>query len=239
MYDTVSIDTVGIMWQMCEQYICLQNNVQNISDIPWGKGFSLCSKEFEQALRSITMLGYGLIIISHVDVKIEAVGEDESRQIIGPSIPKRGYAIVNQLVDIIGYISTEYDEDGGSHQFLQTRASSTIMAGSRFPNLPLKIPFGYKELSEALADAIEQSGKNGATIVDRQDTEIKTKTFEEVRQEGAELWEKLIKADPENATKVIDIVQKVTGQRMKLSDITPSQQDLFEFIIAEMRDMLK
>lgn len=37
MYDTISIDTVGIMWEMCEQFICAQNGVQKIADIPWGK----------------------------------------------------------------------------------------------------------------------------------------------------------------------------------------------------------
>lgn len=37
MYDTVTIDTVGLMWQMCEDYICVANGVQSISDIAWGK----------------------------------------------------------------------------------------------------------------------------------------------------------------------------------------------------------
>lgn len=36
LYDTVTIDTVGLCWQMCEDYICAQNGVTKISDIPWG-----------------------------------------------------------------------------------------------------------------------------------------------------------------------------------------------------------
>ena len=36
-YNTITIDTVGIAWQMCEDYICQQNGVQKISEIPWGK----------------------------------------------------------------------------------------------------------------------------------------------------------------------------------------------------------
>ena len=27
-FDTISIDTVGIMWEMCEHFICAQNGVQ-------------------------------------------------------------------------------------------------------------------------------------------------------------------------------------------------------------------
>lgn len=34
LYDTVTIDTVGISWQMCEDFICAQNGVQKIADIP-------------------------------------------------------------------------------------------------------------------------------------------------------------------------------------------------------------
>lgn len=37
MYDTITIDTVGIAWELAEQYVCAQHGVQKISDIPWGK----------------------------------------------------------------------------------------------------------------------------------------------------------------------------------------------------------
>ena len=88
MYDTVTIDTVGIMWEMCEQYICAQNQVTSIGDIPWGKGYSLCKREFESCLRKITMLGYGLIIIAHVDKRIEKKDDENEIEIVSPAIPK-------------------------------------------------------------------------------------------------------------------------------------------------------
>lgn len=37
MYETIIIDTISIAWDYCEQYICAQNGVQKINDIPWGK----------------------------------------------------------------------------------------------------------------------------------------------------------------------------------------------------------
>lgn len=36
-FHTVTIDTVSIAWNLCEQFICSQNNVKAIGDIPWGK----------------------------------------------------------------------------------------------------------------------------------------------------------------------------------------------------------
>lgn len=95
MYDTITIDTVGIAWEMCEQYICQQNGVQKIGDIPWGGGYTACKKEFENSLRKITQLGYGLVIIAHSDKRIEKTADDSEIEILAPAIPKRAYDIVN------------------------------------------------------------------------------------------------------------------------------------------------
>lgn len=239
MYDTVTIDTVGIMWEMCEQYICAQNQVTSIGDIPWGKGYSLCKREFESCLRKITMLGYGLIIIAHVDKRIEKKDDESEIEIVSPAIPKRAYEIVNQLVDIIGYIDIVYDDDGSSKRILCTRSTPTVMAGSRFPYLPPKIPFGYKELTNAVADAIEKSEKlDGAVIVDSVErTEDDERSFEEVQNESRVLWTKLVEANPANAQRVMKIVENIFGRQMKLSEIQEDQKDLFELVIAEMKTL--
>lgn len=131
MYDTITIDTAAIAWDKCEEYVCSQNAVQKLSDIPWGAGFAACSKEYENCLRRITQLGYGLVLIAHVDKRIEKVGDDEI-EYISPALNKRAYAIANQIVDIIGYISIDYDDEGNSERWLYTRKTPRIMAGSRF-----------------------------------------------------------------------------------------------------------
>lgn len=240
MYNTITIDTVGLMWQMCEDYICVANGVQSISDIPWGKGFSMCKREFENCLRKITKLGYGLIIIAHSEKRIEKVDDDNSIEIYSPNIPKRAADIVNQLVDIIGYIGIEFDEKGESHRYLYTRATPTIMAGSRFPHLPAKIPFGYRELSEALSKAIEESGtEDGATIVDKDIQKVEDKrTFKEVREEAEKVWTSLVKEDPQNAQKIMGLVEEIFGRQMKLSEINEKQVDLFKLLLDEMKALV-
>lgn len=238
-YDTISIDTVGVMWDMCEQYICAQNGVNAIGDILWGAGYAACKKEFESCLRKITMLGYGLIIIAHVDTRIEKDAEDNEFEVIGPAIPKRAYALVNQLVDIIGYIGVSYDANGESTRILYTRTSPRIMAGSRFPHLPERIPFGYHELTEALTAAIEKSGQvDGASIVDKHEVKEEViRPFEEVVQEGRELWTTLIDKNPKNADLILRASTRIFGHEKRLSEITMEQQDLFELLLMEMRTM--
>lgn len=241
MYDTVTLDTIGIAWEMCEQFICAQNGVQKIADIPWGGGYSACKKEFEACLRKITQLGFGLVIIAHVDKRIEKRADDDEVEILGPAIPKRAYEIVNQLVDIIGYIDVTWDEEGNSERWLYTRKTPTVMAGSRFKYLAPKIKFGYNELVSAISDAIDKSEKlDGAVVVDTIEQVIEEKLdYKAIREEASMLWKTLVEKDPENAPIILKKVEMIFGRPMKLSEITEDQVDLFNLVVLDMKDMLE
>lgn len=238
-YNTVTIDTVGIAWDLCEQYVCAQHGVQSIGDIPWGGGYSAAKKEFENCLRKITQLGYGLVIIAHVDKRIEKRADDSEVEILGPAIPKRAYDVVNQLVDVIGYIDITWNEDGTSERWLYTRKTPTVMAGSRFKYLAPKIKFGYQELVDAIVEAIQKSEEiDGATIVDKNETEVEEELdFESIRDEASKLWGNLVGKDPNNAEKILKKVEMIFGRKIKLSEITEDQKDLMNLVVLDMRDM--
>ena len=241
LYDTVTLDTIGIAWEMCEQFVCAQNGVQKIGDIPWGGGYTACKKEFESCLRKITQLGYGLVVIAHVDKRIEKRADDSEVEIIAPSIPKRAYEIVNQLVDIIGYIDITWDEEGNSERWLYTRKTPTVMAGSRFKYLAPKIKFGYDELVDAISDAIDKSEKiDGAVVVETIEQVVEEALdYKKIRTEASELWQKLITIDEENAAIILKKVEMIFGRPMKLSEITEDQVDLFNLVLLDMKDMLE
>jgi len=241
MYDTITIDTTTIAYEMCEQFVCSQNGVQSIRDIPWGQGWTLVKKEFESCLRKITMLGYGLVLISHIETRKEKTADDSEIEILAPSMPKRCYEVVNQIVDIIGYIATEWDDEGNSHRWLYTRQTPTVMAGSRFPYLAPKIKLGYDELVKAINEAIDkQRDLDGATVVDKlekkQEEEL---NFDEIRDEAQQIWAKLVNADPANAERVLKKVEMIFGRKLKLSEITEDQKEPFFLVLLEMRDMVK
>jgi len=240
-YNTITIDTVGIAWDLCEQYVCAQHGVQTIADIPWGGGYTAAKREFETCLRKITQLGYGLVVIAHVEKRIEKRADDSEVEILGPAIPKRAYDIVNQLVDIIGYIDITWDEDGNAERWLYTRKTPTVMAGSRFKYLAPKIKFGYQELVDAIIEAIEKSEKlDGAKVVEKSEQQIEEQLkFEDVRDEASKLWAKLVTADADNAEKILKKVEMIFGRKLKLSEITEDQVDLMQLVVLEMRDMVK
>lgn len=241
MYDTITIDTATIAYEQCEAFVCAQNGVQSIADIPWGQGYAATKHEFEKCLREITMLGYGLVLISHIETRKEKIDDDHEREIVAPSMVKRCYEVVNQIVDIIGYIGTEWDENGEAQRWLYTRRTPTIMAGSRFKYLSPKIKFGYDELVEAINEAIDkQRDIDGAKVVDKIDEEtVEELSFEDIRNEAKDVWAQLIKEDEANADKVLKRIEMIFGRKMKLSEITEDQVDLFNLVLLDMKDLLK
>ena len=241
MYDTITIDTTTIAYEMCEQYICAQHGVQTIADIPWGQGYTATKKEFEKCLRKITMLGYGLVLISHIETRKEKLSDDNEIEILAPSMPKRCYEVVNQIVDIIGYISTEWDDDGNSTRWLYTRQTPTVMAGSRFKYLAPKIKLGYDELVKAINEAIDkQRDVDGATVVDKVETKVEEQLdYEAIRNEASQLWSELVQKDTANADIILKKVEMIFGRKIKLSEITEDQVDLFNLVLIDMRDMKK
>lgn len=226
---------------MCEKYICQQNAVQSISDIPWGGGYAATKKEFENCLRQITMLGYGLVLISHIETRKEKTADDNEIEILAPSMPKRCYEVVNQIVDIIGYIATEWDDAGNSQRYLYTRQTPTVMAGSRFPYLAAKIKLGYDELVAAINEAIDKQRElDGATVVDKVETKEREELdFDKIREEASVLWGNLVSEDAANAERILKKVEMIFGRKIKLSEITEDQKELFYLVLLDMRDMVK
>lgn len=196
--------------------------------------------EFEETLRKVSMMGLGIILIAHAARRVEKQSDDSEIEFFSPDLDKRCYSIVNQLVDIIGYIDVRFNEDGSTSRWLYTRRTPTVMAGSRWKYLDPKIPFGYQELVDAIGRAIERAEKDdGAVVVDERAVSVeKERSYDEIRNEAETLWGKLIEKNPENADKIMAVVEKVFGQRIKLSSITPNQKDLYELVVAEMRDLL-
>lgn len=238
-FDTITIDTATIAYEKCEQFICAQNGVQSIADIPWGQGYAKTKQEFENCLRKITMLGYGLVLISHIETRKEKIDDEHEREILAPSMPKRCYEVVNQIVDIIGYIATEWDDEGNSQRWLYTRQTPTIMAGSRFKYLAPKIKLGYDELVEAINAAIDKQRElDGATVVDKTETKTEEKlNFDTIRQEAEVLWGNLVGKDPANADRILKKVEMIFGRKVKLSEITEDQVDLFNLVLIDMKEM--
>lgn len=241
-FDTITIDTASIAYDLCEQFVCAQNSVQRISDIPWGGGYAQVKSEFEACLRKITMLGYGLILIAHSEKRTETINGSDI-EFYSPALNKRCYEICNRLVDVIGYIAIEWAEDGSSERYLYTRSTPRVVAGSRYKYLAPKIKFGYQELVDAISDAIDQSAKlDGATVIDETPTIVEDRLdYTSLMAEAQNLWVSLVgtgdNINEDMAKRIMKRVEMIFGHPMKISEVTEDQVDLLNLVVLDMRDL--
>ena len=247
-FDTITIDTADIAWDYCEKYICASNPLENgetpkaIGDIPWGKGYDLCKKEYDACLRKIAMLGYGLVIISHETTKTIKTESGQEYQKIMPTLAERPKLIVNRLVDIIAYLRLS-EED--KKRYIYTRGNEKFEAGARFPYLLPKIEMTYDNLVEELYKAIEQQAQEDGTELtagaEKENSFFSEgRKFEDVINEAKQVFTKLLEEDKEkNAILTNQILLKVFGKPTKLSETTPEQQELVEIVLDEWKALLK
>lgn len=163
MFETIIVDTADIAYDLCEKYIC--DNAQRpdggigvdaIGDIPYGKGYTLVGKEFDEFLRAIVQMGYGLVLISHATDKTFKNEQGQEYNQIVPTLGSKPRNIVSRLCDIIGYSRGIQLEDGTTTTKLFMRGTPRYVAGSRFKYTPDVIDFTYYDLVNAIGDAIDK-----------------------------------------------------------------------------------
>lgn len=252
-FETIIVDTVDIAWDYVEKYICANNNVDALTDVPWGKGFKFAAKEFDESLRMIVQLGYGLVLISHAEDKSFTDESGKEYNQIVPTLDKRPRNIVSRLCDIIGYARSVQDEAGNLSTKLFLRGTPRFMAGSRFKYIPDFIEFSYDNLVGAIGDAIDREMEEvgEAFFTDTRenlyrdsskdlDYDELVKSFDDlvtkIRTEVAESDEEFGK---NWAPKIVHITETYLGKGKKVAESTREQTEAIDLIVTAMRDLIK
>lgn len=249
MYDTIVIDTATWAYGLCEKYVCQREGVEDLRSIPWGQGWGMVKNEFSETLREITMLGFGIILICHEKEKSTDIRDEDGNALtrVEPDGPRQMREVIDALVDIIGYIGVEFDPvTKESVRYLYTRSTPTVFAGSRYQYLAPKIKFGYQELVDAIGDAIDMAvEKDGAEVTEHVEAvPVKARPFNELMAEAKEIWQAYLGKATNDEEKeqryrmMKDVVRKIFGtDEFKLSSAVPSQADLIELFIDEMKNI--
>ena len=245
-FKNVIVDTVDIAYDLCEKYICNAEGVSTIGDIPYGKGYKLAAKEFDEALRSIPQMGYGLVMISHAQDKTFTDEKGTEFNQICPTLDRRPQNIVNRMSDIIGYAHPDQDEDGTVHTTLYMRGTPRYVAGSRFRFTPPFIEFTYDNLVDAISEAIDKEAEahDGKFV-----TEERTKAhdvaeapnFDELMGTFNDIVNKIMESTGGNfgttwAPRIAEIVETHLGKGKKASDLTPDQVDQLDLIVNDLTE---
>ena len=245
-YQTVVIDTADIAYSYCEKYICTResdakHSYQNVADIPYGKGYSMAMDEFDECIRKILQLGYGLVIISHdQDKTMKNENGEEYNQIV-PTLDKRARLVCERTCDIIGYCREIEDQEGHKTVRMFMRETSRYVAGSRFKYTPDSIELSYDNLVKAIADAIDEQERvsKGSTTdsyssLHTDDVEY---DFPALMKEVQQTVGALMSGHPEMEHKIVSIVDKHLGKGKKVSDCTPDQAALVDLILYDLKHL--
>lgn len=241
-YETLIIDTADIAWDLAEAYICQREGVDKIADIPYGQGYRMVEKEVDECFRSIPLMDYGLVMISHAEDKDFKDENGESFNKIVPTLPKKARKIVLRMADIIGYSRTAQDEEGKTKVNLYMRGTTRFEAGSRWRYTPNYIEFTYDNLVNVIGDAIEQQEKEDGVKATTEHVNLYKETsiynFDEVMNEITEICRQLMESG-DYASKITKIVEKHLGKGKKVSQATEDQVDLCVLILDDLSDLSK
>jgi hypothetical protein len=242
-FETIIVDTVDIAWDLCEKYVLQREGVDKIGDIPFGAGYGMVEKEFDESLRAIPLLDFGLVMISHAGDKEFKDENGQSYQKIVPTIPKRPRKVVTRMVDIIAYSRTVEDEEGNNTVNLYMRGTTRFEAGSRWKHTPSVIPFEYKALTNAIAEAIEkQAEEDGIQATNKhinlyQEEKV---SFDDLMTDVTGVINELVNLDEENnPAKISKIIEKHLGKGRKLAEVDEEQTQMVVLILDDLRDLLK
>lgn len=235
-FECIAIDTADSAWDLCVKWVCSQNAVEKLGDIPWGQGYDMAKKEYQSIFRDLAYAGYGLIFISHAAEKTFKDEKGEEYQQINPALPARPYDIVNKMVDLIGYIREIPNEEGDRKRYIFFRGDDRFFAKSRFQYIEPRIEFSYDNIVNAMYDAIDKEvAATGGKAAETVNPYIEL-NFDALIEEAKIVWGKVIQNEKvEEASKILE---NEFGEPKRFSEITSDQVEKLNIALMKIKDIV-
>jgi len=127
-FKTVIVDTVDILFKMCERTTCRKMGIDHPSDEDWGKGWNAIRDEFTEQMALLLSLGKGVILISHATEREIKRRDGSKYHVIGPTMAGQARSVIQPMVDIWCYYAFNKDR-----RTLIIRGDEHVTAGVRPP----------------------------------------------------------------------------------------------------------
>ncbi len=144
-FSTLVIDIVDYLYKMCEHYIVKKHGVEHVSDMAYGKGYSLIKDEFNRVISGLNAMGFGMVFISHAKEREQST-KSQKWSVMGTSLGASAENFVCSMCDFIFY--AYIDENG--KRLVRTKPSKHIIAGDRTGKLPEKMDFDFDTITKEI-----------------------------------------------------------------------------------------
>lgn len=241
-FKAIIVDTVDIAADRCKKYICSQNDIEDLGDLGYGKGWTKFKDEFNEVFRGLTQLGYAVFFIGHdKEVTIKNEATQEEKVIIRPALSNSVRTVIAGMADVYGY-AHQVRRDEPSVLTLRCTDGS-IECGCRFKYIPNEIVTNYHALVKALQDAIDkEAAETGGQYVTNEKITMpvsKTYDFENLMSRFQELVGDLMTANQSNGNKITAIVEQYLGKGKKVAECVPEQAEQLDLIVMDLEALLK
>ena len=241
-FKAVIIDTIDIAADRCKKYICQQNDIEDLGDLGYGKGWTKFKEEFNEVFRGLTQLGYAVFFIGHhkeATVTDPATGAE--RIIIRPSLSNSTREVIAGMADIYGYARQR--GEGQMSQLVLRNTDGSIECGSRFKYIDNEITLGYQNLVDTIQKAIDKEAAElgGKFVTDERVVApiAVTYDYDALMKEFSSIAGQLMERDSAvNQPKITAIVDKYLGKGKKISEAKPDQAEFIHLIVSEIKETL-
>jgi hypothetical protein len=239
-FKAVIVDTIDVAADKCKKYICQQNDIEDLGDLGYGKGWTKFKDEFNEIFRGLTQLGYAVFFIGHHKEQTLNTADGKERIIVRPNLSNSTRETIAGMADIYGY-AHQLRADEMSVLTLRD-PSGSIECGCRFKYIPHEITLSYDNLVNAITSAIDKEAAehDGKYVTEERNKVVEAPTYDyaALMDEFQTIVGQLMSTNPANGAKITAIVEKYLGKGKKVSDTTDTQVEFVHLIIEDIKDEL-
>lgn len=243
-YQTIIVDEVSVLDDLCKRYICETYGVNQIKD--GNNGYGLWQEyrgEWKKARVDLMNMGFATIFIAHEGTR-DFQNEDGSTysKIYPGGGDKVNMSDLCDACDIIAYARVNNPDENGNEvkSSLYLKGSRKFHARSRFPAMtPYLKEFTADNLQKAIHDAIEAdeeiNGYKAVSYTEQQkNKEVQSRSYDELFEAIKKI---AVKMNEKNmVAKYKEVVEKYLGAGRGVQDTTPAQTQALELILDELKD---
>ena len=239
-FKAVIVDTIDVAADKCKKYICQQNDIEDLGDLGYGKGWTKFKDEFNEIFRGLTQLGYAVFFIGHHKEQTLNTADGKERIIVRPNLSNSTRETIAGMADIYGY-AHQLRADEMSVLTLRD-PSGSIECGCRFKYIPHEITLSYDNLVNAITNAIDKEAAehDGKYVTEERAKVVEAPTYNyaALMDEFQTIVGQLMSTNPANGAKITAIVEKYLGKGKKVSDTTETQVEFVHLIIEDIKEEL-
>jgi len=203
-YEYLCLDTIDKLWDQVEAQVIREYNVENpqkrvktLNQIPYGQGSNRAKRRLDEAIDKLRKAGFGIVAITHS--KQTSIEKDGQKfDMIQLSVPGKTKEVFIDAADLVVFIDVqrEVNENGEvvAQRYMIMRNDGFYEGGSRYPEIPEKIPYDVDLFVKSVEEGIKKSLKNGQSLQQLREQQAKEREEKAVKyaQEATKTAEELI-----------------------------------------------